>query len=75
MSSDLQTAIQDLRDALSDEDAGNDRVRDCAFEVVDAHARATAAPAPPVPAARCECCEREIERARSAAGARQEQQP
>ena len=35
---DLQTAIKDLRDALIDEDAGNGHVRDCAFEVVDAHA-------------------------------------
>lgn len=35
MSSDLQTAIQDLRAALIDEDAGNGHVRDCAFEVVE----------------------------------------
>ena len=41
---DLHTAIEDLRAALIDEDAGNGHVRDCAFEVVDAHARATAAP-------------------------------
>lgn len=32
---DLHTAIKDLRDALIDEGAGNDRVRDCAFEVVE----------------------------------------
>ena len=35
---DLHTAIKDLRAALIDEDAGNGHVRDCAFEVVDAHA-------------------------------------
>ena len=69
---DLHTAIEDLRSALIDEDAGNDRVRDCAFEVVDAHAQATVAPAPPVPGTRCERCEREIE---SIAGARQGQRP
>ena len=40
---DLHTAIEDLRAALIDEDAGNGHVRDCAFEVVDAHARAVAA--------------------------------
>ena len=64
---DLHTAIEDLRSALIDEDAGNDRVRDCAFEVVDAHAQTTTAPAPET---RCEHCEREIERARSAEGQR-----
>ena len=68
---DLHTAIEDLRSALIDEDAGNDRVRDCAFEVVDAHAQTTTTPAPPVPETRCE---REIERARTA-GARQGQRP
>ena len=67
---DLHTAIEDLRAALIDEDAGNGHVRDCAFEVVDAHARATAAPAPPVPETRCEHCEREIERVRTAEGQR-----
>ena len=72
---DLHTAIEDLHAALIDEDAGNDRVRDCAFEVVDAQAQAAAAPAPPVPVTRCEHCERAIERARTAAGARQGQRP
>ena len=38
MSSDLQTAIEDLRAALIDEDAGNGHVRDCAFEVVETYA-------------------------------------
>ena len=70
---DLHTAIEDLRAALSDEDAGSGHVRDCAFEVVDAHAQATSAPAPP--ATHCERCEREIERARTAAGTRQGQRP
>lgn len=36
MSSALQTAVEDLRAALVDEDAGNGQVRDCAFEVVEA---------------------------------------
>ena len=36
MSSALRTAIEDLRAALVDEDAGNGHVRDCAFEVVAA---------------------------------------
>ena len=67
---DLHTAIEDLRAALIDEDAGNGHVRDCAFEVVDAHDQATAAPAPPA-TTRCERCEREIERTRTAVGARQ----
>ena len=40
---DLATAILDLRAAVVDEDAGNDRVRDCAFEVVEAYAQAIAA--------------------------------
>ena len=43
LSSDLQVAIQDLRNALSDELGGNDDVRDCAFEVVAAYDRAIAA--------------------------------
>ena len=37
MSSALRTAVEDLRAALIDEDAGNDQVRDCAFEVVDTY--------------------------------------
>ncbi len=36
----LHTAIKDLRAAVIDEDAGNDHVRDCAFEVVEAYERA-----------------------------------
>ena len=32
----LQTAVEDLRAALADEQGGNDQVRDCAFEVVAA---------------------------------------
>ncbi len=40
---DLASTIRDLRSALHDELAGNDRVRDCAFEVVEAYARAIAA--------------------------------
>ena len=36
MSSALRTAVEDLRAALVDEDAGNGHVRDCAFEVVEA---------------------------------------
>ena len=36
----LHTAIKDLRAAVFDEDAGNDHVRDCAFEVVEAYERA-----------------------------------
>ena len=35
MSSSLRTAVEDLRAALVDEDAGNGQVRDCAFEVVE----------------------------------------
>ena len=42
-SADLQAAIQDLRNALGDELGGNDDVRDCAFEVVAAYDRASAA--------------------------------
>ena len=38
MSSALRTAIEDLRTALLDEDAGNGHVRDCAFEVVETYA-------------------------------------
>ena len=53
-SADLQVAIQDLRNALSDELGGNDDVRDCAFEAVAAYDRAAAARAgrgaPRVPA-------------------------
>ena len=41
--SDLQAAIKDLRNALSDELGGNDEVRDCAFEVVAAYDQAVAA--------------------------------
>jgi len=41
MSSALQTAVEDLRAALVDEDAGNGQVRDCAFEVVEAWDAAT----------------------------------
>ncbi|MDD9989027.1 MAG: hypothetical protein OXQ31_22340 [Spirochaetaceae bacterium] len=36
MSSTLRTAVEDLRAALVDEDAGNGHVRDCPFEVVEA---------------------------------------
>ena len=43
MGSDLQATILALRAALHDEGAGNDRVRDCAFEVVAAYDRAIAA--------------------------------
>ena len=38
----LHAAIKDLRAAVIDEDAGNDHVRDCAFEVVEAYERAVA---------------------------------
>ena len=37
MSSALREAIQALRQVLDDEDAGNDRVLDCAIEVVADH--------------------------------------
>ena len=53
MSSDLRTAVEDLRAALVDEDAGNGHVRDCAFEVVatwDADAERTAYPGDRAPA-------------------------
>ena len=43
MSSGLQATILALRAALHDQGAGNDRVRDCAFEVVAAYDRAIAA--------------------------------
>ena len=43
MSSGLQATILALRAALHDEGAGNDQVRDCAFEVVAAYDRAIAA--------------------------------
>ena len=47
MSSALQTAVEDLRAALVDEDADNGHVRDCAFEVVEAwDAAAARTPAP-----------------------------
>ena len=38
MSSALREAIEALRHVLDDEDAGNDRVLDCAIEVVAAYA-------------------------------------
>ena len=43
MSSGLQATILALRAALHDQGAGNDQVRDCAFEVVAAYDRAIAA--------------------------------
>ena len=51
MSSALQTAVEDLRAALVDEDAGNGQVRDCAFEVVEAWDAAALARAHPRPEA------------------------
>ena len=48
MSSGLQATILALRAALHDQGAGNDRVRDCAFEVVAAYDRAIAATTTPL---------------------------